>query len=159
MQISTFNIRNEAFAIHSLLVEEYFRPLPITKVPGADPRIDGLVNIRGRTAVVINMRRCFEVPERESTNHGEMILLETSQRLVQEALDRELYAFDEPVVLNVDSVSQIHHLMDEEIHPSPPHVTQPFVDGVIHVNDKFFTLVSIQKLIASILQPEAQARP
>lgn len=159
MQISTFNIRNEAFAIHSLLVEEYFRPLPITKVPGADPRIDGLVNIRGRTAVVINMRRCFEVPERESTNHGEMILLETSQRLVQEALDRGLYAFDEPVVLNVDSVSQIHHLMDEEIHPSPPHVTQPFVDGVIHVNDKFFTLVSIQKLIASILQPEAQARP
>ncbi|MCU0720702.1 MAG: chemotaxis protein CheW [Pirellula sp.] len=159
MQISTFNIRNEAFAIHSLLVEEYFRPLPITKVPGADPRIDGLVNIRGRTAVVINMRRCFEVPERESTNHGEMILLETSQRLVQEALDRGLYAFDEPVVLNVDSVSQIHHLMDEEIHPSPPHVTQPFVDGVIHVNEKFFTLVSIQKLIASILQPEAQARP
>ena len=159
MQISTFNIRNEAFAIHSLLVEEYFRPLPITKVPGADPRIDGLVNIRGRTAVVINMRRCFEVPERESTNHGEMILLETSQRLVQEALDRGLYAFDEPVVLNVDSVSQIHHLMDEEIHPSPPHVTQPFVDGVIHVNEKFFTLVSIQKLIASILKPEAQARP
>ena len=159
MQISTFNIRNEAFAIHSLLVEEYFRPLPITKVPGADPRIDGLVNIRGRTAVVINMRRCFEVPERESTNHGEMILLETSQRLVQEAMERGLYAFDEPVVLNVDSVSQIHHLMDEEIHPSPPHVTQPFVDGVIHVNEKFFTLVSIQKLIASILQPEAQARP
>ena len=159
MQISTFNIRNEAFAIHSLLVEEYFRPLPITKVPGADPRIDGLVNIRGRTAVVINMRRCFEVPERESTSHGEMILLETSQRLVQEALDRGLYAFDEPVVLNVDSVSQIHHLMDEEIHPSPPHVTQPFVDGVIHVNEKFFTLVSIQKLIASILKPEAQARP
>jgi chemotaxis signal transduction protein len=159
MQISTFNIRNEAFAIHSLLVEEYFRPLPITKVPGADPRIDGLVNIRGRTAVVINMRRCFEVPERESTDHGEMILLETSQRLVQEAMERGLYAFDEPVVLNVDSVSQIHHLMDEEIHPSPPHVTQPFVDGVIHVNEKFFTLVSIQKLIASILQPEAQARP
>ncbi|MFN7840073.1 MAG: chemotaxis protein CheW [Pirellula sp.] len=159
MQISTFNIRNEAFAIHSLLVEEYFRPLPITKVPGADARIDGLVNIRGRTAVVINMRRCFEVPERESINHGEMILLETSQRLVQEAMDRGLYAFDEPVVLNVDSVSQIHHLTDEEIHPSPPHVTQPFVDGVIHVNEKFFTLISIQKLIASILQPEAQARP
>jgi chemotaxis signal transduction protein len=107
MQISTFNIRNEAFAIHSLLVEEYFRPLPITKVPGADPRIDGLVNIRGRTAVVINMRRCFEVPERESTDHGEMILLETSQRLVQEAMERGLYAFDEPVVLNVDSVCHL----------------------------------------------------
>jgi chemotaxis signal transduction protein len=156
MQISTFHIQNEAFAVHSLLVEEYFRPLPITKVPGADPRIDGLVNIRGRTAVVINMRRCFEVPEREHPNNGEMILLETSQRLVQEALDRDLYAFDEPVVLSVDSVAPIHHLTDEKIHPAPPHVTQPFVDGVIHVNEKFFTLISIRKLIASILTPEAQ---
>ena len=158
MQISTFNIRNEGFAIHSLLVEEYFRPLPITKVPGADPRIDGLVNIRGRTAVVVNMRRCFEVPARESTAHGEMILLETTHRLVKEALESRLYAFDEPIVLNVDSVSQIHHLLDEEIHPSPPHVSQPFVDGVIRVQDKYFTLISIQKLIASLLQPEAQVR-
>ena len=158
MQISTFNIRNEAFAIHSLLVEEYFRPLPITKVPGADPRIDGLVNIRGRTAVVVNMRRCFEVPARESTAHGEMIHLETTHRLVKEALESRLYAFDEPIVLNVDSVSQIHHLLDEEIHPSPPHVSQPFVDGVIRVQDKYFTLISIQKLIASLLQPEAQVR-
>ncbi|MFY7877861.1 MAG: chemotaxis protein CheW, partial [Pirellula sp.] len=71
MQISTFLIREEAFAIHSLLVEEYFRPLPITKVPGSNSRIDGLVNIRGRTAVVINMRRCFEIPQREMSAPGE----------------------------------------------------------------------------------------
>ena len=158
MQISTFHIRDEAFAINSLLVEEYFRPLPVTKVPGADAKIDGLVNIRGRTAVVVNMRRCFDVPDRESTDHGEMILLETSQRLVKEAIESGLYAFDEPIVLNVDSVSQIYHLVDEEIHPSPPHVNQPFVDGVIRVHDKYFTLISIQKLIASLLHPEAQAR-
>ena len=159
MQISTFNIGNEAFALHSLLVEEYFRPLPVTKVPGADPRIDGLVNIRGRTAVVVNMRRCFDVPNREQDQQGEMILLETSQRLVKEALEGGLYAFDEPIVLNVDCVSQIHHLTDEEIHPSPPHVNQPFVDGVIRVQDDYFTLISIQKLIASLLQPEAQGKP
>jgi chemotaxis signal transduction protein len=77
---------------------------------------------------------------------------------VKEALESRLYAFDEPIVLNVDSVSQIHHLLDEEIHPSPPHVSQPFVDGVIRVQDKYFTLISIQKLIASLLQPEAQVR-
>jgi chemotaxis signal transduction protein len=156
MQISTFLIRDEAFAIHSLLVEEYFRPLPITKVPGSNSRIDGLVNIRGRTAVVINMRRCFEIPQRASSAPGEMILLETSLGLVDEAREMGLVAFDEPIVLNVDSVSQIHHLVDEEIHPAPPHVNQPFVDGVIRVQDKFFTLISIQRLIETVLQPETQ---
>jgi purine-binding chemotaxis protein CheW len=156
MQISTFLIQNEAFAVPSLNVEEYFRPLPITKVPGSSPRISGLVNIRGRTAVVIDMRRCFEVPPRPSFELGEMILLETSNGLVEEARELGLYAFDESIVLSVDSVTQIHNLVDEETHPSPPHVNQPFVDGVIQVGENYFTMISIQKLIETVLQDKAQ---
>ena len=156
MQISTFLIDKEAFALPSLVVEEYFRPLPITKVPGSNRRIDGLVNIRGRTAVVINMRACFEVPERSPKQHGEMILLETDQGLVDEARELGLYAFDEPIVLNVDSVTQIYQLIDDEIHPAPPHVNQPFVDGVIHVNEAYFTMISIQKLIDAILHGKTE---
>jgi chemotaxis signal transduction protein len=156
MQISTFLIQNEAFAVPSLVVEEYFRPLPITKVPGSNRCLDGLVNIRGRTAVVINMRTCFEVPPRDSGELGEMILLETSQGLVDEARELGLYAFDEPVVLSVDSVSQIFHLAADEIHPAPPHVNQPFVDGVIQLDEAYFTMVSIQKLIETILHGKTE---
>jgi len=156
MQISTFLIQSEAFALPSLLVEEYFRPLPITKVPGSNPRIDGLVNIRGRTAVVINMRHCFGIPRMSDSCAGEMILLETSQGLVDEARELGLYAFEEPIVLSVDSISQIHHLVDEEIHPAPPHVNQPFVDGVIQVEQLYFTMISIQKLIETVLHSRAQ---
>lgn len=156
MQISTFLIQNEAFAVPSLVVEEYFRPLPITKVPGSNRRIDGLVNIRGRTAIVINMRNCFEVPSRAPDDLGEMILLETEQGLVDEARELGLYAFEEPVVLSVDSVSQIYQLIDDEIHPAPPHVNQPFVDGVIQVNEAYFTMISVQKLIETILHGKTE---
>ncbi len=151
MQISTFYIKDEKFAVPSLIVEEYFRPLPITGVPGADPRIDGLVNIRGRTAVVINMRRCFDVAPRCKSVLGEMMLLETSFGLVQEAREMGLYAFDEPVVLHVDSASHIHHLVDEEIHPAPPHVNQNFVDGVVQTDAGYCTMISIRKLIEELL--------
>jgi len=157
MQISTFIIKDERFAVPSLVVEEYFRPLPITRVPGSDPRIDGLVNIRGRTAVVINMRRCLEVPPSGKPAAGEMILLETSQGLVDEAKSLGLYAFEEPVVLNVDSVAQIHRLGDETVHPSPPHVNQSFVDGVVQVDDLYFTMISIQKLVAALITAKVEA--
>jgi len=156
MQISTFLIKDEKFAVPSLVVEEYFRPLPITLVPGSNSHIDGLVNIRGRTAVVINMRKCLDVSPRDESDLGEMILLETSQGLVAEARELGLYAFEEPVVLSVDAVSHIHHLIDEAIHPSPPHVNQCFVDGVIQVNDVYFTMISIQKLIAAILHEKVE---
>ncbi len=152
MQISTFLIADETFAIPSLVVEEYFRPLPTTCVPGADARIDGLVNIRGRTAVVVNMRRCLGVQPRSNQHPGEMILLETTSRLVKEALDIGLRTFEESVVLNVDSASQIFHLVDEALHPSPPHVNQEFVDGVVHIDDKYFTMISVEKLINYLMQ-------
>jgi purine-binding chemotaxis protein CheW len=141
MQISTFLIADETFAIPSLVVEEYFRPLPVTKVPGADPRIDGLVNIRGRTAVVVSQATA-----------GEMILLETSSRLVKEAIDLGLKTFEESVVLNVDQASQIYHLVDEALHPSPPHVNQNFVDGVVNLDDLYFTMISVEKLIQHLIQ-------
>lgn len=152
MQISTFLIADETFAIPSLVVEEYFRPLPTTIVPGADSRIDGLVNIRGRTAVVVNMRRCLGVSSRSSRHAGEMILLETTSRLVKEAVELGLRTFEESVVLNVDSASQIFHLVNEAVHPSPPHVNQEFVDGVVNIDDRYFTMISVEKLINHLMQ-------
>ncbi len=152
MQISTFLIADETFAIPSLVVEEYFRPLPVTKVPGADSRIDGLVNIRGRTAVVINMRRCLGISPRSSRHPGEMILLETTSRLVREATELGLRTFEESVVLNVDSATQIFHLVDEAVHPSPPHVNQEFVSGVVQLDDKYFTMISVEKLINHLIE-------
>lgn len=152
MQISTFMIADETFAIPSLVVEEYFRPLPVTIVPGADSRIDGLVNIRGRTAVVVNLRRCLGVSPRSSRFAGEMILLETTSRLVKEALDLGLRTFEESVVLSVDSATGIFHLVDEAVHPSPPHVNQEFVDGVVNLDEKYFTMISVEKLINHLMQ-------
>lgn len=151
MQISTFMIADEAFAIPALVVEEYFRPVPITRVPGSDSRIDGLVNIRGRTAVVVNLRSCLDMPQRAAGCPGEMILLETTQRLVPEAIELGLNTFDESIVLNVDSASHIYQLIDEETHPSPPHVNQAFVEGVVCIGENYFTMISVAKLIDHIL--------
>ncbi len=151
MQLSTFTIGNETFALPALMVEEFFRTMPVTKVFGADHRIDGMVNIRGRTAVVLNLRACFDLPPRASNETSEMILLENSSGLVSEAVDIGLYAFEEPLVLSVDTINQIYNLESEEIHPAPAHIRQPFVEGVVEAKDAYLIIISIQKLVAELL--------
>lgn len=157
MQISTFKIDDETFAIPALLVEEFFRPLPVTKVPGCDPRIDGLVNIRGRTSVVVDMRRCFGLPSNEEAGvNSEMILLETEAGLVEEAKKLGLYAYEEPIVLRVDSTSPIYNLEGDDIHPPPAHVAQNFIEGVVSADNMYFTILSMKRLVAEILNGEAE---
>ncbi|XZE34409.1 chemotaxis protein CheW [Pirellulaceae bacterium SH501] len=149
MQLATFVLGEESFAVPSLQVEEFFKAIPITKVWGADSRIDGLVNIRGRTAAVINMRTCFELSPLDRP--GEMMLLETQSGLAEEAKKIGLKAFEEPIVLLVDAVSQIVSIDSNETFPSPAHTKQPFVEGVIQKQDRYFTLISTEKLIDEIL--------
>ena len=157
MQISTFVVNNEMFALPSFQVEEFFRTMPMTRVFGVDRRIDGLVNIRGRTAVVINMRRCLGIPPRGLNETSEMILLETASGLVAEARDLGLFAYEEPLVLLVDSVSHIHTLDGDEIHPPPANTDKPFVDGVVHTEKHYFTMLSVRKLVDAILEVQSIA--
>lgn len=157
MQVSTFRIGKEYFGIPTLLVEELFRPLPVTRVPSADRRIEGVVNIRGTTAVVLSMRRCMGWEDLASDLAGEMILLETSAGLVEEARQLKLEAFSEPVVLSVDETTQIHHLPIDRKYPPPAHISQDFVDGVARSGEIYVTILSVAKLIADIQNGKVEA--
>jgi purine-binding chemotaxis protein CheW len=157
MQISTFMIDSETFGMPTLLVEELFRPMPVTRVPSADRRLEGITNIRGKTAVVVNMRTCLGVEPAPKGIANEMILMETDAGLVQEARELGLRAFDEPVVLRVDESSSIYNINPDEIQPAPAHVNQNFVEGVARAGDRYITVISITKLINEILNSQTEA--
>lgn len=156
MQISTFKIDGETFGVPTLLVEELFRPMPVTWVPGADERIEGMANIRGRTAVVLNMRKCLGLKPADANVANEMILFETSGGLVEEAQELGLKAFDEPVVLRVDETASIVSVAPDDIHAAPAHVSQEFVDGVAESAGLYITLVSINRLVREILPSQVE---
>jgi len=155
-QISAFRVGEQTFGIPALLIEEFFRPLPVTRVPGSDSRVDGVVNIRGTNAVVVNLRSCLDLPptpEQES----EMILLETEQGLVDEARHLDFHAFNEPVVLRIDETLKIYNVPWGALHPPPAHINCPFVEGVIETDDVYITLLSCTQLIQNILRTSEEA--
>ena len=58
-QYLTFEIDNEEYAVSIAFVKEIIMMVPITKVPDTPDYIEGIINVRGDIAPVINVRKRF----------------------------------------------------------------------------------------------------
>lgn len=160
MQYATFFIDRDLYGIPVLLVEEFLRPGRVTAVPLTDPRIEGLINLRGKTATVINLRRCLgkSEPPPGRQRRGKMILLETDAGLTGDAREYGLRSYDDPIVLRVDGVHRIFPFEPASMHPPPAHVAFPFIEGLFRLDTEYVTVLSVPKLIAALIQNE-ETRP
>ena len=84
----------------------------------------------------------------------EMILLETADRLTDEARELGVKAFDDPVVLLVDRILDIFAVAPGTCTRRPAHITEPFVAGVIRRGDEYVCLLDLTTLISNILNSQ-----
>lgn len=153
MEYATFLVGEDLFAIPVALVQEIGKPVEIFPIPGHDPRVAGLVNLRGRTAVALDLRRALlgnladAIPRRRS----KFIVLETTDTLSTEAREMGLDSHRETLVLVADEVQGIVDGQKMEFHPPPAHVSERYVEGVMKVNERLMTLISIPRLVEDLM--------
>lgn len=160
MEYATFLVGDDLFAIPVALVQEIGKPVEIFPVPGHDPRVAGLVNLRGRTAVALDLRRALlgpEVPPR-TCGRCKFITLETTATLPREALELGLDSHRETLVLVVDEVHGIVDGQRLEFHPPPAHVSERHVEGVMKMGERLMTLISIPRLVEDLM-PRKEEQP
>ena len=153
MKYATFYAGEHLFGIPIYLVQEISRPVPIYPIPGHDSRIEGLINLRGRTSVAINLHQClYGCPSKGMQGlRKKLIMLETTEGLPHEAIDLGIEAYSEPLILVVDDMYKITAEDHEEYFSTPAHVNEIYVDGVVKIDDRLITLISIPRLIEDIL--------
>ncbi|MGD9506245.1 MAG: chemotaxis protein CheW [Syntrophobacteraceae bacterium] len=160
MRYATFFVGEDLLGIPIHLVQEIARFSSAFPIPGHDPRIDGLVNLRGRMAVVINLRRCLMPEEAEAVPPAarpKLIVLETNDGIPEEAREMGVAGHDEPVVLVVDDV---HKIVDDDLqdyYPPPAHVRGEYIEGMIKVDDRLITLISVPRLINALTEDNQEA--
>ncbi|MBN2713346.1 MAG: chemotaxis protein CheW [Planctomycetes bacterium] len=159
MRITSFHIGDGLYGIPVLLAEEFFRPVPVTPVPLADPRVEGLIHVRGKTATVLDMRRCLDKPPRPQGQSSKMILLETESDLTQDARDLGIKSHDESVALRVDSTGRIITVPKDDIIPRPAHIEHEFVDGIVRVDEGYLILLCVRTLIDRIMAESCVEEP
>jgi purine-binding chemotaxis protein CheW len=66
----------EVFALDAGIVREILDPVPVTDVPGADPFIRGVINVRGKVVPLADLRLRFGMEPTPPTKDTRMIVVE-----------------------------------------------------------------------------------
>jgi purine-binding chemotaxis protein CheW len=69
-------LQGENFAIETAQVREILDPVPITIVAGADPAVDGLINVRGRVVPLADLRLIFGMPQQDAGRDARIVVIE-----------------------------------------------------------------------------------
>lgn len=76
MQVLTFDMEGETFAIEAGVVHEILDRIPETTVPGAPQMVGGLVNFRGRVIPLADLHMAFGFKQASTTFDSRIIVIE-----------------------------------------------------------------------------------
>ena len=135
-QLVTFRLGDEEYGVDILKVHEIDRMMDITEVPNAPPSIEGVINLRGKVIPVINLRKKFNLPDREADGRTKIVVVDigTSAGMI------------------VDSVSEVLRISSDIVEPPPPMtagVSSEYIRGVGKLKDRLLILLDIEKLLGA----------
>jgi purine-binding chemotaxis protein CheW len=105
VQLCTFRIGGEDYAVDIMRVREIIHPLPITPVPRAPPSVEGVVRLRGEVMPVLDVRKRLGVPASAPTRRTRFLVVNVARRRIG---------------LVVDEVCEVIRIPRAEIRPAPP---------------------------------------
>lgn len=75
LEIATFELSGERYAIETRFVREVIRLADCVRVPAAPDFLFGVTNLRGETLSVIDLRRFFDLPMRDLSGLARVVVL------------------------------------------------------------------------------------
>ncbi|WP_153726602.1 chemotaxis protein CheW [Heliorestis convoluta] len=135
-QLVAFMLDGEEYAVNIHYVQEINRLLTITRVPKAPFYVEGVINLRGNVVPVIDLRKRFSLPPRETTDRTRIIIVKVK---------------DITVGVIVDGVSEVISLPNDNIEPPPglqSSLDQDYIYGVGKIEERLLILINIEKILA-----------
>ncbi|GDY00410.1 chemotaxis protein CheW [Phycisphaerae bacterium] len=143
LQLVTFEVANEEFAVDILAVQEINRMMELTRVPQSPAEVEGVINLRGKIIPVIDLRRKFGMTETQKSDASRIIVVEVHKRVIGFIVDR---------------VHEVLRISSDIVEPAPAMVCSidsEFIAGVGKLQDRLIILLDIAKLFANHAQNDA----
>ncbi len=137
LQLVTFHLGSEEYAIDILKVQEITRMVEITSVPNAPDYIEGVINLRGKVIPVINLRKRFGLGPRNADGNSRIIVVDIGTT----------------VSLIVDSVSEVLRLYSDNVEPPPPITTKnggEYIKGIGKLPNRMLILLDIERCLRDV---------
>lgn len=136
IQLVSFKIGNETFAVYVNQVREIGRVEEITHVPNMPDFIEGVMDLRGQITTVIDLRRRFGITEEKERTE--------SSRIIVAEIDNNQMG------IIVDSVQDVIRISPQVISPPPEVVSKTvdskFLTGVCRLEKDLVMLLDLNNL-------------
>lgn len=137
----TFGVADELLAAPVQAVREVLAVPPLTRVPNAPPFLVGIIDVRGGSVPVIDMRRKLGLPPAEVTDSSRILVLEVGLA-------------GRPVVIGAlaDRVLEVITMDGQSLQPAPDigvRWQSAAIAGIGRQNDHFVILLDLPAVFAA----------
>ncbi|WP_321430764.1 chemotaxis protein CheW [uncultured Methanolobus sp.] len=136
LQMVVFQLGGEEFGVEIMKVQEIIRMPEITQIPQSPEFVEGVINLRGRIIVVINLDKRFNLVSKEVDAHSRIIVVEIGENVVG---------------MIVDSVNEVLRIPKSSVDPAPELVTsnisREYITGVGKIDDRLLILLDLAKVM------------
>jgi purine-binding chemotaxis protein CheW len=136
LQLVSFHIGEEEFAVDILNIQGINRMVEVTKVPNAPEYVEGIINLRGSVIPIIDLRRRLGMPQKDYDKDTRFIVVEVHTKVLG---------------FIVDSVNEVLRISSNITEPPPPMVAgvdSEFITAVGKLEDRLLILLNIEKVLS-----------
>lgn len=136
LQLVTFHLCDEEFAVDILNIQGINRMVQVTRVPNSPDFVEGIINLRGQVIPIIDLRKRLNMPHKDYNKQTRFIVVEI-HKLVTGFI--------------VDSVNEVLRI-DRSVTEAPPaligNVSNEFITGIAKLDDRLITLLDLDKILS-----------
>jgi purine-binding chemotaxis protein CheW len=135
LQLVTFTLGSEEYAVNILKVQEINRMSEIAKVPNAPPFVEGVINLRGRVIPVVNLRQRFGLSGKGADDKSRIVIMDIQGITIG---------------VMVDAVSEVLRIPANTVEEAPPMATEigtEFIQGIAKLDERLIILIDMDRLI------------
>lgn len=134
LQLVTFEVADEEYAVEILVVQEINRMMELTRIPQSPPEVEGVINLRGRIIPVIDLRKRFGLSGSERDESSRIIVVEVEGHVMGYIVDR------------VHEVLRIDRDIVEQAPSMVGSIDSEYIAGVGKLDDRLLILLDVGKL-------------
>ena len=135
LQLVSFNIGEEEFGLGIQSIQEINRMVDITRVPNSPEFVTGVINLRGKVIPIVDLRKRFGFPPKESDRNTRIIVVELGDMVVG---------------FTVDAVSEVLRIPKNITEPPPPIVAgigSEYITAVAKLENRLLILLDLERIL------------
>lgn len=132
-QLVVFRLDSEEYALPVLKIREIIRYQGATKLPNADPCLEGIINLRGKIIPIINLAKKFNFKkEKDIDDNSRVIIIENK---IQD------------VGIIVNEVTEVLRIDESLIEAPPIKDRHKYIKGIGKTDTRMLMLLDLHELL------------